>query len=205
MRADRSIEFFDRQFERQVHEPDPGLNPFEQAALPYLRGKVLDYGCGLGQLALAAARAGCAVTALDASEVAIERLRRISAAERLPIAASVADLREHRLGEDFDTIVSIGLLMFFDCAVAERALAQLETQMRPGGTMIVNVLVEGTTYMEMFDPRAHCLFARDALARRYARWDILSSTLSDFPAPGGLNKAFATVVARKPALSQPAA
>lgn len=196
--GDRSIAFFDRQFERQVHEPDPGLNPFEQAALPYLRGKVLDYGCGLGQLALAGARAGCSVIALDASEVAVERLRRIAAEERLAISASVADLREHPLTEDFDTIVSIGLLMFFDCAVAERALAQLEAHLRPGGTMIVNVLVEGTTYLEMFDPRGHCLFARDALAHRFAAWDVLSSTHSDFAAPGGLNKAFATVIARKP-------
>lgn len=199
MSANRSIEFFERQFERQVGEGDPGLNPFETAALPHLRGKVLDYGCGLGQLALAAARAGCAVTAFDASAVAVQRLRRIAAAERLAVRAEVADLREHALDEQFDTIVSIGLLMFFDCATAQRVLARLEDHLRPGGTMIVNVLVKGTTYMEMFDPRAYCLFERDALARHYAGWDVLLSSHADFPAPGGLLKSFATVIARKPA------
>jgi tellurite methyltransferase len=197
--SDRSIEFFDRQFERQVQQPDIGLNPFEQAALPHLHGTVLDYGCGMGQLALAAARAGRPVIALDASEVAIDHLRRIVEVERLPVEADVADLRIHRLDQDFDTIVSIGLLMFFDCATAEAALAELEAHLRPGGTLIVNVLVEGTTYMDMFDPLGHCLFERDALTRRLAKWDIASSTLSDFAAPGGLNKAFATVIARKPA------
>ena len=196
--GDGSIAFFDRQFERQVKQPDIGLNPFEQAALPHLRGRVLDFGCGMGQLALAAARAGCSVLALDASEVAIDHLRRTAETEQLPVSAAVADLRTHRLTEGFDTIVSIGLLMFFDCATAKAALAELEAHVRPGGTMIVNVLVEGTTYMDMFDPKGHCLFARDALSRQFAKWEIVSSTHSDFAAPGGLNKAFATVIARKP-------
>lgn len=51
-----SVEFFDRQFAQQAGGPSPGLNPFEQAALPYLRGSVLDYGCGMGELSPAAAR-----------------------------------------------------------------------------------------------------------------------------------------------------
>src|SRR5512137_461066 len=90
MNGKRSVEFFDRQFERQVREGDFALNPFEQAALPQLRGRVLDFGCGLGNLALAAARAGCSVLALDASEVAIAHLSQVAAAERLDIDARVA-------------------------------------------------------------------------------------------------------------------
>jgi tellurite methyltransferase len=198
MAGDHSIQFFERQFERQVHEPDTGLNPFEQAALPHLRGRVLDYGCGMGQLSLAAARTGCSVLALDASAVAVNHLQQVAAAQRLPIEALEADLRQHHVDGEFDSIVCIGLLMFFDCATAEQALAELDAHLRPGGTMVVNLLVEGTTYMDMFDPQSHCLFARDALSRRYAAWQTISSTLSDYPAPGGLNKSFATVIARKP-------
>jgi tellurite methyltransferase len=201
--GDHSIQFFDRQFQRQVREPDGGLNPFEQAALPHLRGRVLDYGCGMGQLALAAARVGCSVLALDASATAVEHLRKAAEAGPLPITAAVADLRYHRLDEHFDTIVCIGLLMFFDCATASQALAELETHLRPGGTLVVNVLVEGTTYMDMFDAQSHCLFQRDALVQRYAGWELLVSALSDFAAPRGLNKAFATVIARKPGAFAP--
>ena len=116
-----------------------------------------------------------------------------------PQGAQVGDFFAYPLDEQFDTIVSIGLLMFFDCATAQRMLARLEDHLRPGGTLIVNVLVEGTTYMEMFDPQGHCLFERDALARRFAGWDVLLSSHADFPAPGGLLKSFATVIARKPA------
>lgn len=51
MDSTASIHFFETQFQRQVLEAEAGLNPFEQQALPYLQGAVLDYGCGLGQLA----------------------------------------------------------------------------------------------------------------------------------------------------------
>lgn len=201
MTVSRSVEFFDRQFERQAAGPSPGLNPFEQAALPHLRGHVLDYGCGLGELAVAAARAGCTVHALDASEVAVNHLRRLAEAKGLSIKAEAADLRSHRIEGEFDTIVSIGLLMFFDCAAAERALAELEAHLKPGGTLALNVLVQGTTYMEMFDPTGYCLFDADALMRRFADWDVVMSERRDFPAPGGLTKSFATVIARRPSRS----
>jgi tellurite methyltransferase len=62
----------------------------------------------------------------------------------------------------------------------------------------VNVLVEGTTYLDMFDNQSHCLFSRTEMETRFAGWSILLSEFSDFEAPGGKNKAFATVIARKP-------
>jgi tellurite methyltransferase len=199
MSADGGIRFFDRQFKQQVHDKGLGLNPFEQAALPHLRGHLLDFGCGMGQLAIAAARAGCSVLALDASEVAIEHLRKAASDENLKIDVHKADLRGYTLQDDFDSIVSIGLLMFFDCDTAQRSLAALKSHLRPGGTMVVNVLVQGTTYMDMFDQDSYCLFSRQALSSGFEGWEIISSEFSDFPAPGGLNKTFSTVIARKPA------
>lgn len=196
--ATDSIRFFDAQFQRQVLASDLKLNPFEEQALPYLRGRVLDYGCGLGNLAIAAARQGCSVVALDASRTAIEHLRQVAQAEALPIQASEADLRMHAVHEDFDAVVCIGLLMFFDCATAFAQLRNLQAHVRPGGVAVVNVLVDGTTYMDMFDPSAHCLFGRDALQKRFGGWEILRCDFQDFPAPGEKVKAFATIVARNP-------
>ena len=62
-----SVAFFDQQFQRQIGAEEFALNPFETVALPHLTGRVLDYGCGLGNLAIAAARQACQVEALDAS------------------------------------------------------------------------------------------------------------------------------------------
>ncbi len=198
MSNNRSVEFFDQQFQRQIHQTDLALNPFEQAALPHLRGHVLDFGCGMGNLAMAAARAGCSVLALDASEAAIVHLRRLACAEGLPVEAQVADLGHYRLSGAFDTIVSIGLLMFLDCTTARQVLTDLQEHLVPGGAMVVNVLVEGTTYMDMFDPRAHCLFPGNFLLTQFAGWQVIDLSHQAFLAPGNTVKSFATIIARKP-------
>lgn len=195
--ANRSIEYFDAQFARQISDHDFQLNPFEQLALPHLHGRMLDFGCGMGNLAVAAARRGCSVLALDASATAIEHVRQVAAGEGLDIDAAQADLRNHPIGEDFDSVVSIGLLMFFDCPTAFASLAELQAHVKPGGTAIVNVLVQGTTYLDMFDDAGHCLFARDELPRRFAGWTILASEFADYPAPEERIKSFATLIARK--------
>lgn len=200
MGADVSIRFFDTQFQRQVRDGDLKLNPFEVQALWYVRGRVLDYGCGLGNLAVAAARQGCRVVALDASRTAIEHLRQVAQAERLPIQAAEADLRTHEVHEDYDAVVCIGLLMFFDCPTALAQLQKLQSHVRPGGVAVVNVLVDGTTYVDMFDPASHCLFARDEMLDRFAGWEILHCMHEDFPAANERIKSFVTVIARKPQL-----
>ena len=196
--ARRSIDFFEQQFRRQSEAGDYALNPFEHAILPHLRGNVLDLGCGLGNLALAAARAGCRVVALDASPTAIADLARRAAEQRLPVEALAADLRHYVPGRLYDCVVSVGLLMFFDCAAARGLLARLRDAVRPGGLAAVNVLIEGTTYLDMFDPSGSCLFARDELARAFPGWEIIDSRHEEYAAPGGTVKRFHTLIARKP-------
>ncbi len=194
----RSVRFFDRQFRGQVEAGDFRLNPFELAALPHLRGRVLDLGCGIGNLSIEAARRGCRVLALDASETAIASLRERIAAAGLDVEARTADLAAWTIDEDFDAIACIGLLMFFDCDTARRVLRDIRERVRPGGTAFVNVLCEGTTYLDMFDPSAFCLFGRDELARRFADWLIVDERIDEFPAPGDTRKVFTTVAATKP-------
>ncbi len=198
--TNHSVDFFDRQFRQQIGGRDFKLNSFEQGALPHLKGRVLDFGCGLGNLAMAAAECSCSVLALDASPTAIEHLRQRAADADLPVEAIEADLRNYRIDGDFDCIVSIGLLMFFDCATAERVLAMLQEQVRPGGIAVINTLIEGTTYSEIFQPGSRCLLARDELRQRFSDWEILHIEYRDFEAPGQTIKSFVTIIARKPGL-----
>jgi tellurite methyltransferase len=195
MKENRSIAFFDEQFRRQ---PTLALNPFEKLALPYLNGDVLDFGCGLGNLAFAAAKSGCKVTALDASPTAVEHIQSRAAAEGVAVSASLADLRDYAITGEYDCIICIGLLMFFDCPTAFKVLSQLQAHVRPGGIAVINVLVEGTTYLEMFEPSAYCLFAPSEMQRRFAGWIVECSEFSYFEAPQRTHKHFSTIIARKP-------
>lgn len=192
------MSFFDAQFRRQIAAADYRLNPFEEAVIPFLHGSVLDLGCGLGNLSLAAAKRGAHVTALDACPDAVADLNRRARETGLDVTAHAMDLRSWRPAALYDAVVAIGLLMFFASADARSALSAMRGAVIPGGIVAVNVLVEGTTYLEMFDPRGFHLFAHGEVTDAFPGWTIELARDDDFPAPGGLLKKFFTLVARRP-------
>jgi tellurite methyltransferase len=193
----KSVEFFDRQFQRQVRESDYALNPFERAILPHLFGEVLDLGCGLGNLSLAAAEAGCRVTALDASPAGVADLARRARERGLSVDTLTRELADYAPNRQYDCVVAIGLLMFLACPQARALLERIRDAVRPNGLAAMNVLIEGTTYLDMFDPAAYCLFGRDELSAAFAGWQTVLSRHEDFPAPSDTVKRFHTLVARR--------
>ncbi len=195
----RAVEFFGAQFARQIAAHDYKLNPFEERALPYLSGKVLDLGCGLGNLALAAAARGAKVTAYDACENAVGDLAGRAMASGLDIWVRAIDLEGWRPQESYDAVNCIGLLMFF---AREDALAGLEAvrdAVRPGGVAVVNAMIAGSTFLAMFDPDAYYLFEPDEIAAPFAGWEVLHDSIEEFPAPGDKLKRFRSLIVRRPA------
>jgi tellurite methyltransferase len=196
-----SVEFFETQFRRQVAQSEFALNPFELLALEHVRGEVLDLGCGLGNLALEAARRGHRVRAIDGSATAVEHIREAASRQGLAVTAEQADFEVFDVEGRYDSVVSIGLLMFFARERALELLAQIQRAVAPGGVAIVNVLVEGTTFVTMFDPRAHYLFRLGELEQRFSGWEIRVARRDSFPAPGDTTKEFVTLVAAAPSAS----
>jgi tellurite methyltransferase len=195
----RAVAFFGTQPERRIGAHDYPLNPFEERALPYLRGNVLDLGCGLGNLAFAAAARGAHVTAYDACEVAVEDLADRAIASGLDLWVKTVDLKGWRPEETYDAVNCIGLLMLFAREDARAGLAAVRDAVRPGGVAVVNAMIEGSTFLAMFDPEAYCLFAPDEIAAPFAGWEILLDSVEEFPAPGDKMKRFRTLIARRPA------
>jgi tellurite methyltransferase len=197
MITNESITFFDTQFQKQFANRDFALNPFEKAALPYVHGHVLDLGCGMGNLSIEAARRGANVLAVDASSTAIKRIQECASAEHLAINAVLADIGKYEITGHFDTIIAIGLLMFFKREKALELLANIQEHVAEEGLAIINVLTEGTTFMGMFEPGNYCLMEQNELEDRFKGWNVLCSIRDSFDAPGITRKEFSTVIAQK--------
>lgn len=94
--------------------------------------RLLDVGCGAGQLALIAARAGAQVTGCDISTNWLEKARSRAAAEGLEITFEEGDAESlpYQDGQ-FDAVVSLIGAMF--APRPDRVAAELTRVCRPGG------------------------------------------------------------------------
>ncbi len=109
---------------------------------------VLDLPCGPGRHSLAFASAGHRVVAVDRTESYLDELRKRAAdrAERdgrsLDIEVVQADLREFDRPGAFDLVVNLftSLGMFRDDEVNRAVLRMFRRSLRPGGSLVVDVM-----------------------------------------------------------------
>jgi len=106
---------------------------FHRLRLP--RGaRLLDVGCGAGQLALIAARAGLNVTGSDICPNWIEKAQTRAAQERLSVTFEEGDAEDlPYLDGEFDAVVSLIGAMF--APRPERVAAELTRVCKPGGVI----------------------------------------------------------------------
>ncbi len=123
--------------------------PFLAAMLARVpRGVALDVAAGRGRNALALARAGLAVVAVDFSSEAMRLLAATVRTSHLAIWPVVANLDNfHLKDESFDAIVNINFL--------DRALfPNFERALRPGGLLVADTfLIDQATLGHPRDPR----------------------------------------------------
>ena len=99
--------------------------------------RVLDLGTGQGRNALPLARRGCQVTGIDTSQVAVDTVNRLAAAENLPLKAHLQDFMQYEPARNFDVVLCFGLLQTLDLQGCASLVDRLHHWIRPGGALFL--------------------------------------------------------------------
>jgi SAM-dependent methyltransferase len=103
-----------------------------------LRGRVLDLGTGPGHNAVAIARAGAAVVAVDLVPAAVERARAAAAEAGVVLEFAVADALDlTTLGRRFDAVLDSGTFHVFSDADRVRYATSVASVLEPGGRLFL--------------------------------------------------------------------
>lgn len=144
MKTDTAHEFWGEEWARadgttKWEQPEPEVMAFADT-LP-AGARVLDLGAGVGRHALALARRGFAVAALDAAPEGIAEINRIAAAEGLTVDARIGMMTELPFADGaFDHVLSWNVIYHGDEEVLRAAVAEIARVLKPGGTFLGTML-----------------------------------------------------------------
>lgn len=103
--------------------------------------RILDLGAGIGRHALALARDGFAVTALDAAPEGIAAIRTRSETEGLAVETVEGRMTELPFTDGaFDHVLSWNVIYHGDGDVVAQSIAEIARVLRPGGTFLGTML-----------------------------------------------------------------
>lgn len=101
--------------------------------------KVLDIMCGYGRHAIALAKKGIKVSAVDNLDNYINEIKIIAQKENLPIKAIKQDVLKYEAEESFDLAICMGnSFNFFSREEALILLSSIYSALKPGGHLLIN-------------------------------------------------------------------
>lgn len=111
--------------------------------LPYFKLEpghhVLDLMCGYGRHAIALARKGINVTAVDNLGEYISEIRETATAEQLPLKVAQSDVIHYKMEDRYQLAICMGnSLNFFDAAELKILLRSIADHLVPGGHFLIN-------------------------------------------------------------------
>jgi SAM-dependent methyltransferase len=100
---------------------------------------VLDLMCGYGRHAIALAKQGIKVTAIDNLDEYINEVKNVAREGHLPVKAITADVLRYQPEEQFDLAICMGnSLNFFDASNVKNVLLNIHSHLRPAGHLLIN-------------------------------------------------------------------
>lgn len=167
---------------------NPSLEIYEISNSLPKGSKILDAGCGDGRNALFLAEKGFTVDAFDISANGIEKLTLLAKQKDIRINAWVQDLAGYDFNNNYDLIISHGVLHLVKRDTWARFIRDMKSHTRING---VNVIVVFTDVLPIpADLAEQCigLFAENEIKNIYSDWAIEYFKSYDFydTHPGGL-------------------
>jgi SAM-dependent methyltransferase len=100
---------------------------------------ILDLMCGYGRHAIALAKKGIAVTAVDNLDDYIAEITKAAEKESLPVKTIKADVIQYKANDKFDLALCMGnSLNFFNAKDTQQILANICSHLKPGGHLLIN-------------------------------------------------------------------
>lgn len=150
-----------------IGQPQPAIVTLERQG--WIRGKVLDAGCGTGEHTIYLAVRGYDVCGLDLSSRAIEQARANAAAHDVLAHFEVADARALRDDPTYGTVIDSALFHIFDAGDRAQYVASLHRACRPGA--LVHLLALANTGPR-FGPQVSDTAIRDAFGQGWLMEDL---------------------------------
>jgi SAM-dependent methyltransferase len=157
-----------------IGEPQPAIVTLERQG--WIRGKVLDVGCGSGEHTIYLTARGYDVCGVDSSPRAVEQARANAAAHNVMARFEVADVfafNDHPTDDPiYDTVIDSALFHLFGASDRTRYVRSLHRACRPGA--LVHVLALADTGPG-FGPQISDTVIREAFTRRWVLEDLRSA------------------------------
>ena len=117
--------------------------------------RVLDLMCGYGRHALALAKKGITVTAVDNLGDYINEVQETVHKEQLPARCVQADILDYEPGEMFDLVICLGNnLSFFDQDETDTLFSMIGAHTKPGGWFVANTWTIAEIVFKNFTPNS---------------------------------------------------
>lgn len=168
---------YDKKYSQKSFYWGLGSDELILRSVKYLPGlaKVLDLGCGEGRNSHYLAKKGFVVTAVDKSEIGINKLSNLSEKENLKIKKCVSDaqLFLNDCG-NFDAIYAINVLQFIDQKNILSVIKKIQSKTKTEGLNVISSFIaENEKQKKEKISQGRYAFNKGELRELYKNWKIV--------------------------------